>query len=430
MILPSIPAPTTRASIWMLSESGQFRIPGDGNRKLTPREHGIPNFGGLPFTLQEQTSGNGYDNMDTYQPSAHLHLDQGKHTIKTGAEYYRISMERGAANIEEGQLNFANQTCGYAFACFLLGRPANTQTPEGIPLTFPRANRWGAYINDDFKVNSRLTVNLGLRLDYNGWGTDAQGLWRTLDIPGVGADIDRGAGYKLPNGNVIPTIFPAFSAKRRQETDQAAAPLLYASHWDRVSPNREDRDSYGRWLVRQHPAPEHVHDLQSDAAESREPGISDVVCCSAIRAVNAVNGQTVNLQTFRYAPNSPVLTLNDPFLTSTGGASVVRPIDVVYLPPDYKDGDVWKWSFDVQRELPWNVIAGVGYAGSKASHIGNSVINWNDPVSPGLSVLPESAALSAILRPGSSGPRGPVNGPNTLYRFVRGRLLPRPAGQV
>ena len=37
--------------------------------------------------------------------------------------------------------------------------------------------------------------------------------------------------------------------------------------------------------------------------------------------VNAANGQTVNLQTFRYAPTSPVLTLNDPFLTSTGGAA-------------------------------------------------------------------------------------------------------------
>src|SRR4051794_1069002 len=98
--------------------------------------------------------------------------------------------------------------------------------------------------------------------------------------------------------------------------------------------------------------------------------------------VNAANGQTVNVQTFKYAPGSPVLTLNDPFLTASGGSSVVRPIDVVYLPPDYKDGDVWKWSFDVQRELPWNSIASVGYAGSKASHIGNSVINWNDPVAP------------------------------------------------
>ena len=122
-------------------------------------------------------------------------------------------MERGAANIEEGQLNFSSQTCGYAFACFLLGRPANTQTPEGIPLTFPRANRWGAYINDDFKVTSRLTVNLGLRFDYNGWGVDSQGLWRTFDIPGLGADIGRGEGYKLPNGKSYPRSSLAFLAK-------------------------------------------------------------------------------------------------------------------------------------------------------------------------------------------------------------------------
>ena len=46
---------------------GEFRIPSDGNRKLTAREHGIPRFTGLPFTLQELTNGNGFDNMD-YDP--------------------------------------------------------------------------------------------------------------------------------------------------------------------------------------------------------------------------------------------------------------------------------------------------------------------------------------------------------------------------
>lgn len=362
---------------------GQFRIPGDGNRKLTAREHGIPNFGGLPFPLQELTSGNGYDNMNTYQPSAHYTWIKGKHNIKIGAEYYRISMERGAANIEEGQINFSGQTCGYAFACFLLGRPANTQTPEGIPLTFPRANRWGTYINDDFKVSAKLTLNLGLRFDYNGWGKDAQGLWRTLDIPGLGADIGRGQGYTTPAGTVIPTVFPDVLGP---EGSKKLAKQQVRFFMPRVGFAFRPTD---KWVIRagagffdniQHLNTFTIFNLMPPKAGSQAYQTSYVP--SQTIPVNAANGATVNLQTFRYAPNSPVLTLNDPFLTSTGGAAVVRPIDVLYLPPDYKDGDVWKWSLDLQRQLPWNVVASIGYAGSKSSHIGNSVINWNDPVTP------------------------------------------------
>ncbi len=362
---------------------GQFRIPGDSNRKLTDREHGIPNFGGLPFTLQELTAGNGYDNMNTYQPSGHFTWITGRHSIKIGAEYYRIQMERGAANIEEGQLNFSNQTCGYALACFLLGRPANTQTPEGIPLTFPRANRFGTYVNDDWKVNSRLTVNLGLRVDYNGWGVDSKGLWRTLDIPGLGSDIGRGSGYKLPNGDLIPTIYPAAlgeqgAVKLTKQQLRFFMPRVGIAF--RPTEKTVIRVGGGWFDNIQHLNTFTIFNLMPPKAGSQAYQTSYVAAQTV--PVSAVNGQTVNLQTFRYAPTSPVLTLNDPFLTSTGGASVVRPIDVVYLPPDYKDGDVWKWSLDLQRELPWNIIAAVGYAGSKASHIGNSVINWNDPVSP------------------------------------------------
>ncbi len=64
---------------------------------------------------------------------------------------------------------------GYSFASFLLGANNNSQTPEGLPLTFPRANRFGAYIQDDWKVSSKLTVNLGLRFDYNGVPVDDRG---------------------------------------------------------------------------------------------------------------------------------------------------------------------------------------------------------------------------------------------------------------
>src|SRR5262249_48074426 len=146
----------------------QFRIPTDGNRKLTIREHGIPQFTGLPFTLQERTNGNGFDDMNTYQIGDHVSLVKGKHNLKSGVEVYRISMDRGAANLEEGLLAFSANETGNAFASFLMGLPNSTQTPEGLPLTFPRATRMGAYFNDDWKVTAKLTVNLGMRFDYIG----------------------------------------------------------------------------------------------------------------------------------------------------------------------------------------------------------------------------------------------------------------------
>ena len=188
---------------------GQFRVFGDNNRKLTAREHGIPQLTGLPFTLQERTNGNGYDNMNTYQFGNHLSFIRGNHNLKTGVEYYRISMERGAANLEEGLLSFSSNESGYALASFLLGLPNGSQSAEGLPLTFPRANRFGAYLNDDWKVTPRLTVNMGLRFDYNGVPIDSKGLWRTLDFVGDGTDVGRGAGYTTADGTVIPTVSPA-----------------------------------------------------------------------------------------------------------------------------------------------------------------------------------------------------------------------------
>ena len=47
-------------------------------------------------------------------------------------------------------------------------------------------------------------------------------------------------------------------------------------------------------------------------------------------------------------------------------------------PPDTKDGDIWKWNFDIQRELPRSIALTIGYVGNKGSHNGNSIGNFND----------------------------------------------------
>ena len=368
---------------------GQFRIPSDNNRPLTSREHGIPQFTGLPFTLQELTNGNGYDNMKTYQFGDHLSFFKGKHNVKVGAEYYGLTIERGAANLEEGLLGFSGAQAGNSLASFLLGRPSSTQTPEGIPLTFPKANRGGAYINDDWKVSSRLTVNLGLRYDYNGWPVDSHGLQRTLDIPGLGADIGRGNGYKKADGTIIPTVFPkalgdAGAVKvMQQERFRFFMPRIGISF--RPTEKWVIRTGVGWFDNIQHQNTFTILNLMPPKAGSQ-------VYLTSMRVAQTVNvtganGANFPISTQTYVPGSNILTLDDPFLTKGGGAITVRPIDVLYVPSDYRDGQVWKWSFDLQRELPYRMALSIGYAGSKGANVGNSITNLNDPIKPAQTFL-------------------------------------------
>ena len=358
---------------------GEFRIFGDGNRKLTPREHGIPNFSGLGFALQERTAGNGYDRMDTVQFGDHLSLIKGSHNLKMGGEVYYVTMERGAANLEEGRLTFAAAQSGNAFASFLLGLPSRTESPEGLPLTFPISNRFGLYVNDDWKVTPKLTLNLGLRFDYIGVPRDTKGLWRTLDLVGEGTDIDRGGGFQTPDGQAIPTIYPP-------TVDEDGAVKLFRQRvrffMPRVGIAFRPTD---KWVFRvgagwfdniNHVNTWTIFNLMPPKSGSLQ--FDSVTDASQTLPVVGADGNTYQVQTRVFRPNSPLLTLNDPFLTETGGGATIRPINVLSLSPDHVDGDVWKWSFDVQRELPSEMSLTVGYVGSKGVHTGNSIGNFND----------------------------------------------------
>src|SRR5712692_335925 len=137
---------------------GQFRVVNDGNRKLTPREQGVPILG---FTIGERVNGNGLDRMLTYPGGDHPSLIRGSHNLKMGGEIYKISMQRAGANLGQGQINFSGNETGYNFASFLMGLPNAAITPEGEPATFPNANRFGAYINDDWKATAKLKSTPG-----------------------------------------------------------------------------------------------------------------------------------------------------------------------------------------------------------------------------------------------------------------------------
>ncbi len=139
-----------------------------------------------------------FDPTDQFQISDTISWSHGRQTIRAGFEAEHINWDIVFKGIERGNTTISS------FADFLIGRagcnpgdtscsPANPGNTTGTPLSNIasclfcvrsgpdgiihgyRANNISAFVQDDFKVNSRLTLNLGVRWEYDGTLTDKYG---------------------------------------------------------------------------------------------------------------------------------------------------------------------------------------------------------------------------------------------------------------
>ena len=124
--------------------------------------------------------------QNIYTASDVFTLIRGKHTLKLGGELDRqFQHDQGWGNYSSGDFTFngigtnsgtspdprngGNPGSGIPFADFLLGDVGSWNIFNNIATN---AASWitSAYVNDDFKVKSRLTLNLGLRWQHQtGW---------------------------------------------------------------------------------------------------------------------------------------------------------------------------------------------------------------------------------------------------------------------
>ncbi len=88
----------------------------------------------------------------------------GNHSLKFGGDFRQSAVDQSQNFQTDPQIIFTANYTGYALADFLLGRP-NSFT-EGSPNAGrPRTNEPDLYLQDDWKVGKRFTLNLGLRWD-------------------------------------------------------------------------------------------------------------------------------------------------------------------------------------------------------------------------------------------------------------------------
>jgi Carboxypeptidase regulatory-like domain len=150
---------------------------------------GLPSLGGTTDRLGDPSSGAGL--VD----SSVIGIDQisisfGSHQFTAGVEgrFYRENdlniSSAGAYGMGNAQTDDGVATTSYAgnsFASFLLGQVNNTsRTIYPTNFEFNRTD-FGTFVQDDWKLSPRLTVNLGLRWEIMGGITEANGQMTTMN---------------------------------------------------------------------------------------------------------------------------------------------------------------------------------------------------------------------------------------------------------
>ncbi len=118
--------------------------------------------------------GGGITGDRIYQGLANLSKSVGRHSVKTGLNYtYRI-FETNTSNPMNGNGDFdrrltslfSDNNSGHSFATMLLGTPTEIRRSSGNTLTDARVAAWQTYVQDDWRVTNKLTVNLGVRWEF------------------------------------------------------------------------------------------------------------------------------------------------------------------------------------------------------------------------------------------------------------------------
>lgn len=276
-------------------------------------------------------------------------LISGRHTMKFGGEL-RLQQLNNAAHFDiGGNFNFrSNQTAntndfnqGWPIASLITGRPEFSFNSNQTIDPGHRFLSYAAFYQDDFKVTSKLTVNLGFRYDFGRPREEARGKFRGFDpsVPNPAAGGRLGAFVSAGPGPLQAENFGLVNPDRTNFGPRFG--FAYS-----VNEKTVVRGGYGIYY-----APVIYNDFGNAGALGYSPG-----------AVN-ING---GLDAFITLENYPHIPVADPTSQVVGD---LNRTDLDYFTKDFKTGRTAQYTLDIQRQLPWNLAIQVGYVGSKGTRL-------------------------------------------------------------
>ena len=176
------------------------------------------------------TNTNQVNITNTYTPFGTVTKTYGPHTLKVGASlrlnqfnsYNPATTPPGLFTFDGSITNHgASGTPNTQIADFLLGKVKTTSYEQTQPLTGRRNTNFGMFFQDDWKATPKLTLNLGIRYEYESALTIATNIYSRFD-PNTGIllaaglnGVSRSLNIATPKADVSPRIGLAYSVNEK-----------------------------------------------------------------------------------------------------------------------------------------------------------------------------------------------------------------------
>src|ERR1700737_3605800 len=129
---------------------------------------GLTGIGGLGVQCNHAPVHLGYPSLSWYH---------GSHSVKPGFEFRRNDYEFYSPSADIfGNNTFSNRFTGFAYSDFLLGIPTTPPRAFALIKTGGIERFYTSFIQDQFRISPKLTLNYGLRWEVKRPWTEANNL--------------------------------------------------------------------------------------------------------------------------------------------------------------------------------------------------------------------------------------------------------------
>jgi hypothetical protein len=298
----------------------------------------------------------------------------GRHSLKAGFDYRKLSLEFNNIGQASGNFTFtrgftqgpnpnaATTAGGNELSSLLLGAVASGSSQLVTPLSV-YVNYFGGYAQDDFRLSQKLTLNFGLRYEYE------QGLQERDNQLTVGFDPTiafpvQPAGMSVKGGLIFAGLNGASTQQTRAQKNKFGPRVGFAYQYNEKT---TIRGGYGV--------------LWAPAIFNLGPTVDGYGALGFSAVTNMVTTLDGGL--------TPANFLSNPFpnglLRPTGnslGQLTQAGQPLTFVDQNREAAYLQQYSLDIQRELPANIALTVGYVGSRGTSlqlggINNGGININ-----------------------------------------------------